>query len=104
MCIDETSELAESQSSAQTETKWLVVRQVMQSANFAPAGRLKMNGWITLLSLLQHTGMEKQQINHGKETSSGMLKLKNIKSELAKKWSVISNQNKMVGGETGNAP
>ena len=33
-----------------------------------------------------------------------MLKLKNIKSELAKKWSVISNQNKMVGGETGNAP
>ena len=47
-----TSELAERQLSAQTETKWLEARQVMQSANCAPAGRLKMYRWIALLSLL----------------------------------------------------
>ena len=69
------------------------------------AGRRTKNEWVDhSAEPFKHTGMEKQQINHGKETSSGMLKLKNIKSELAKKWSVISNQNKMVGGETGNAP
>ena len=40
--------------------------------------------------------MEKWRINHGKETFSGMLKLKIIKTELG------SNQNKMVGGVPSN--
>ena len=69
------------------------------------AGRTTKNEWVDRSAEpFKHAGMEKQQINHGKETSSGMLKLKNIKSELVKKWSVISDQNKMVGVETGNAP
>ena len=42
--ICETSELAERQLFAQTETKWLVARQVMQWANCASAGRLKLCG------------------------------------------------------------
>ena len=56
----------------------------MQSANCVPARRLKLCGWIAMLSVLQHIGMEKWQINHGKEACSGMLKLRIIKRELAK--------------------
>ena len=52
MYIYKTSELAERQFSAETETKWLEARQVMQSANCVPAGRLKMYKWIALLNLL----------------------------------------------------
>ena len=35
-----------------------VVRQVMQTVNCAPARRLKMFWWITLVSLQEHTRME----------------------------------------------
>ena len=50
--ICETSELAERQLYAQTERKWLVMRQVVQQANCTPAGQPKLCGWIALLSLL----------------------------------------------------
>ena len=50
--IYEASELAERQLCAQTETKWLVARQVMQWANCAPAEQLKLCGWIAMLSPL----------------------------------------------------
>ena len=45
-------EMAKRQLSVQTETKYLVLSQVIQSANRASSRRLKMYGWIALLSLL----------------------------------------------------
>ena len=52
MCISKTSGLAERQLYAENEIKWLVVKQVMQSANCALARQLNMYSWIVLLSLL----------------------------------------------------
>ena len=65
--ICETRELAERQLCAQAETKWLVVRLVMQWANCAPARPLKLFEWIALLSLLWCTRIEKWQIIMEKE-------------------------------------
>ena len=49
------------------------VRQVVQSTNFAPARQLKVCWWIALLSLWEHSGMNRWQKN---ETCKDIIRLK----------------------------
>ena len=47
--------------SVQTKTKFVLARQVLQSANRALARLLKMYWWIALLSLWEQFAMKKRQ-------------------------------------------
>ena len=76
-------------------------RQVMWSANCAPARRLKKVRWIALLSLWEHTGVKKWHINEmWKRNTLEHLQTKKIQN-WTRKMQFCSNRDEIVDREAG---
>ena len=99
-CKESTGENAVS---VHTETKWLVVRQVLQSVNCAPARQL--NGWVGYSAEPVEVHWDEEMANKRKIETKHFRTYSNSKIKLNwQKCSVFSNRNTIFGSEAGNVP